>query len=76
MDYIRKLAVHHRSVTDLQFYALEAADVIAFHYRIWRDAQGRVTAMAEVLKNGTCSKEMASRLGVLTWPVGKEIVWR
>lgn len=50
MKYVKEFAAGNPSVTDLRFYTRLGVD--KFHYRVVRDAEGKITTMAEVLENG------------------------
>lgn len=60
---IKRFATYNPSVTDLQFYSPSEVNVIDYHFRIGRDAKGKVNRILEVLENGMLYQMPLSLLG-------------
>lgn len=74
---IKEFMAYNPFMTDLKFYVplpLEVC-VINFHFRIERDAEGGITRIVEVLKNGMYCSGIFMLCEVLTSRVGSEIIW-
>lgn len=60
MNYAKEFAASNPSVTELLFYSPDDEEEIHFRFRVARDAEGKITDMVELLKNGMSCRTSAS----------------